>query len=72
MKEYYWSVESYAYKCSTYSYLDKSLNRICAEGLDGIVGKLSLNKEKGTNTVDIPGDEELVGFYGAVREGGFF
>ena len=48
------------------------MNRIDVEGFHGVVGKLSLNKENGPNAVDIPGDEVLVGFYGATREGGFF
>ena len=43
-----------------------------AEGVHGVVGKLSLNKEHGPKVIDVPGDEELVGFYGARREGGFF
>ena len=71
LTQYTWTVESYAYECSTYSYLDKALNRISAEGYHGVVGKLSLNKENGPNAIEVPGDEELVGFYGAIREGGF-
>lgn len=43
-----------------------------AEGVHGVVGKLSLNKGNGPKVIDVPGDEELVGFYGARREGGFF
>ena len=72
VSEYTWSIETYGYECSTYSYLDKVLNRVNTEGHHGVVGKISLNKENGPNAIEIPGDEELVGLYGAMRDSGFF